>query len=284
MYTDGQVMAWATDEFIKLKGGNPMGVFTGKPLEFGGSIGREQATAQGGVYVLEQFNKVHKFVPGETRVIIQGFGNAGANVAELLGEQGYKITGISDSSGGLVCENGFDVAKAVSCKIEYGSVLKCEHTAIDYEVIKSQNGVRQVTNEELLATECDILILSALENQVHAQNAANVKAKVIVELANGPVTPEADEILAANNVIVLPDILMNAGGVTVSYFEMVQNAYGYYWQSEEVQKRLSEIMNSAYERVENAKQTYNCTYREASFITALKRLENLANIRGVFNQ
>jgi glutamate dehydrogenase/leucine dehydrogenase len=284
MYTDGQVMAWATDEYMKIKGGtsSSMGVFTGKPLEFGGSVGREQATAQGGVYVLTKYAENHNLDPKNLKVIIQGFGNAGANAAELLSKLGYKITGISDSSGGLICEEGFDVAKAISCKVEFGSVVKCEHTALNYETIKSQNGVKSVTNEELLEAECDILFLSALENQVTVKNAANIKAKIIVELANGPVTPEADLILKGKTEV-LPDILMNAGGVTVSYFEMVQNSYGYYWQPDEVQTRLKAIMEAAYEKVESVKSTYNCTYREASFITALKRLENLANIRGVFS-
>jgi glutamate dehydrogenase len=283
MYTDGQIMAWATDEYIKIKGGNPLGVFTGKPLEFGGSIGREQATAQGGIYVFNEYAKNKGLKAEGSRVIIQGFGNAGANVAELMAEQGYKIIGISDSSGGLICETGFDVTSALSCKIEYGSVLKCEHTAFNYDAAKGQSGVRIVTNEELLETECDVLVLSALENQVTAKNASNVKAKVIIELANGPVTPEADAILEQKGITVLPDILMNAGGVTVSYFEMVQNATNYYWHADEVQARLKEIMHNAYARVENAKMEFNCTYREASFITALKRLENLANIRGVFS-
>lgn len=280
MYTDGQVMAWATDEFIRLKGSNQLGVFTGKPLNFGGSIGREQATAQGGVYVLSAYSAKNNLDPKNSSVIIQGFGNAGANAAELLSSLGYKIIGISDSSGGLICEAGFDVKKAIKAKSEFGSVLKCEQSALD------PAKVLKVTNQELLETSCDILFLSALENQITKENAHNVKAKIIVELANGPVTPEADEILKNRpnqTTVVLPDILMNAGGVTVSYFEMVQNAYGYYWNSEEVQTRLKSIMETAFEQVENTKNNYNCTYREASFITALKRLENLANIRGVFS-
>jgi glutamate dehydrogenase len=283
MYTDGQVMAWATDEYIKIKGGNPLGVFTGKPIEFGGSAGRDKATAQGGVYILNEYAKKHGINPSSTTVVIQGFGNAGLNAAEILSEIGYKIIGLSDSSGGIIGQEGIDIASAISCKVEFGALVKCEHTALDYDKIKHQNGVKTVSNQELLETECDILILSALENQVTRDNVANIKAKVIIELANGPVTPEADLVLKQNNITVLPDILMNAGGVTVSYFEMVQNASNYYWQADEVQERLYEIMVGAYERVEDNKERFNCTYREASFITALKRLQNLANIRGIFS-
>jgi glutamate dehydrogenase/leucine dehydrogenase len=282
MYTDSQVMAWATDEYMKLKGGNQLGVFTGKPLEFGGSAGRDKATAQGGAYVLEEYRVAKNFEAEKSRVIIQGFGNAGSHMAEILDAAGYKIIGISDSSGGLICEDGFNIAAALSCKIEFGSVLKCEHTAINYENIKNDHVIKQVSNEELLEHDCDILVLSALENQVTGKNAANVKAKIVVELANGPVTPEADDILEKNNCVVLPDILMNAGGVTVSYFEMVQNYSNYYWHASEVQDRLKEIMVSAYERVQHIKDHHKSTYRQASFIAALKRLENLADIRGIF--
>ena len=283
MYTDGQVMAWATDEYMKIKGPNKLGVFTGKPLAFGGSAGREQATAQGGVYIWEKLAAKAQIVPSETKVIVQGFGNAGANVAELLANQGYQIIGISDSSGGLISQNGIDIKQASSCKIEFGSVTSCEHTAIDYDVLKSATTVKKVTNEELLQTECDILVLSALENQIHAENAAKINAKFIIELANGPVTPEADVILNQKGIIVLPDILMNAGGVTVSYFEWVQNGANYYWQDHEVQARLKEIMVNAFNFVESVRHTHNCSYREAAFISALKRLENLSIIRGVFN-
>lgn len=284
MYTDSQIMAWATDEFIRIKGGNPLGVFTGKPLEFGGSAGRQEATAQGGAYALVEYTKLNNISPENTKVVIQGFGNAGANMASILSKMGYKIVGISDSSGGLYAPNGIDIDKAISCKIEFGSVQKCEHTVLDYHEIEVQSGVKHVTNQELLELDCDILVLSALENQVTKDNAANVKAKVIVELANGPVTPEADSILEQNRITVLPDILMNAGGVTVSYFEMVQNATNYYWQEKEVQERLQEIMVSAFDKVHQAVQEYGCSYRIASFITALKRLENLATMRGVFRE
>jgi glutamate dehydrogenase/leucine dehydrogenase len=277
-------MAWATDEFIKIKGGNPLGVFTGKPLEFGGSAGRQEATAQGGAYALFEYAKLNNINPEQTKVVIQGFGNAGSNMADILSKMGYKIVGISDSSGALYAPNGFDIKQAISCKTEFGSVQKCQHTVLDYDKIENQQGVQHLSNQELLELDCDVLILSALENQITKENANNIQAKVIVELANGPVTPEADQVLESKNITVLPDILMNAGGVTVSYFEMVQNATNYYWQEQEVQDRLKEIMVSAFYKVNKAKTDYKCSFRVASFITALKRLENLATMRGVFNQ
>jgi glutamate dehydrogenase len=283
MYTDSQVMAWATDEYMALKGGDQMGVFTGKPLEFGGSAGREQATAQGGVYIWQQYAQQHGVNPSETSVIVQGFGNAGSNVARMLFKEGYKVVGISDSKGGIYCSEGIHVEQAITCKIEYGAVNECEHAAINYDQIEKGHACKRVTNEELLEQECDLLVLSALENQILKENADRIHAKYIFELANGPTSPEADEILNKNGVTLLPDILMNAGGVTVSYFEWVQNSNNYYWQEEEVQQRLKEIMLNAFYRVEYNKKKYECSYREAAFVTALERLSNLTKLRGVLS-
>jgi len=281
MYTDSEVMAWATDEFLKLKGGNAMGVVTGKPLEFGGSAGRESATAQGGVYVLKEFARKNDINPEETTVAIQGFGNAGSNAARILCEEGYKVIGLSDSKGGLYCPKGINIQEAITCKIEHGAVNVCEHTAIDYDKIKEGSACERISNEELLEMDCDILVLSAMENQIHKENADKIKAKFIIELANGPITNEADDILEKNKTEVLPDILMKAGGVTVSYFELVQNLQNYYWQESEVERRLQEIMLSAFERVVQIKEEFNCTFRQAAFISALSRLENLIKLRGI---
>ncbi len=281
MYTNSQTMAWMADEYMKIYGQQGLGVVTGKPEQFGGSSGRNEATAQGGIYALERYCLEHGLKPEGATVIVQGFGNAGSYAAQFLHEAGYKVVGISDSQGGIYAEGGIAIDQAMSCKIEYKSVIKCEHTAINYDQVKGQGGVRVVTNEELLEMPCDILVLSALENQVTGMNAANVKAKVIVELANGPVTPEADAVLDQRGVVVLPDILMNAGGVTVSYFEWVQNLANHYWQAETVQERLKEIMINAYERVSGYKKKYNTSYRKAAFITALARLEEIAKLRGV---
>lgn len=281
MYTDSEVMAWMADEYMKIKGNAGLGVVTGKPLEFGGSAGRDSATAQGGVYVFEKFAEQNGIQPEGTTVVVQGFGNAGSHVARLLQEQGYKVVGISDSKGGLYCSGGINIDQALVCKIESGAVNNCEKAAINYEQIQEGQACSRLTNEELLEVDCDILFLSALENQVTKDNADKIKAKYIIELANGPVSTDADPILAANGTVVLPDILMNAGGVTVSYFELVQNLSNYYWQEIEVQERLKEIMISAFDRVESIKQEFNCTYREAAFISALRRLENLIQLRGV---
>jgi len=279
VYTTPQIMAWIADEFSMLHDRNVLGVVTGKPIPVGGSAGRAEATSQGGVYVLLEALKAQNMNPSETRIVIQGFGNAGSNVAKLLAEEGFKIIGVSDSKGGLHCEGGLYPQQAIACKREEGSVGECFVAGIEY---KEEEGAacRKVTNEELLELDCDVLVLSALENQVTKDNAANVKAKVILELANGPTTPEADEILKGMNVLIIPDILANAGGVTVSYFELVQNESNFYWSAGEIQTRLKEIMEKAWESVEQTAKKHNATLREAAFIVALKRLEETMQMRG----
>jgi glutamate dehydrogenase/leucine dehydrogenase len=269
--TNGEIMAWMTDEYMKLGNLNKRGVVTGKPLEVGGSEGRDAATSQGGSYVWEEVAKEKGINPAETRVIIQGFGNAGSHMARIMGEQGYKVVGVSDSKGGVYCENGLDAAAMLKCKIEKGSVQECE-TQADH--------CTRVTNEELLEQDCDILVLAALENQVTEANAANIKAKYIIELANGPTTPEADKILEKNGVLVIPDILANAGGVTVSYFELVQNEAGYYWTADKIQRRLKPIMIKATQRIKEMMEKYNCSMRQAAFVSAMSRLEAMLKKRG----
>jgi glutamate dehydrogenase/leucine dehydrogenase len=269
--TNAEIMGWMTDEYMKLGNLNKNGVVTGKPLELGGSEGRDAATSQGGVYVLDEIVKEKGIDPANTKVVIQGFGNAGSHMARLMGEQGYKIIGVSDSKGGVYCENGLDAPCMISCKLEKGSVIECEKTC---------DNCRNMTNEELIEQECDILVLAALENQVHKDNADKIKAKYIVELANGPVTPEADKILEKNGVLVIPDILANAGGVTVSYFELVQNQNNYYWTGAKVQRRLKPIMVRAYERVIENQKKYNCSMRHAAFISAMVRIEKIERQRG----
>lgn len=269
--TNGQIMAWMTDEYMKLGNINKRGVVTGKPLECGGSEGRDAATSQGGFYVWDEVAKEKGINPAETKVVIQGFGNAGSHMARIMGEQGYKIVGVSDSKGGVYCAEGLDAPCVLKCKVEKGTVTECE----------SQCGsCERVTNEELIEKDCDILVLAALENQVTEENAANVKAKYIIELANGPTTPEADKILEKNGVLVIPDILANAGGVTVSYFELVQNEAGYYWTGDKVQRRLKPIMIKAYQRISEFMQEHNCSMRQAAFISAMHRLSVMLKVRG----
>lgn len=279
VYTNPQIMAWFADEYSKLQGFNDWGVVTGKPVEFGGSEGRNEATSQGGIYVFSEFMETIGKQPKDMTVIIQGFGNAGSNVAKIMAKDGYQIIGVSDSQGGLVCEHVISPDELMTCKIEKGTVKECGLIVSELHG-KEGEVCRKVSNEELLETECDILVLSALENQVTKENAANIKAKYILELANGPVTPEADKILEAKGIVVIPDILANAGGVTVSYFEQVQNKMNYYWTADEVSMRLKDIMVKAWQRVSGNAKKYSCSLRQAAFITSMGRLEKIIKIRG----
>lgn len=269
--TNGQIMAWMADEYMKLGNLNKNGVVTGKPLCVGGSEGRDEATSRGGSYILSEIAKEKGIKPEGTRVIIQGFGNAGSHMARILAEEGYTIIGVSDSKGGVYCEKGLDTPCMLKCKVEKGTVTKCESICSECQT---------VTNAELIEKDCDILVLAALENQVTEENADRVKTKLIIELANGPVSPEADKILDKKGIDVVPDILANAGGVTVSYFEWVQNQNNYYWSAEKIQRRLKPIMINAWNRVSEIKKKYNCTFRQAAFISAMARLEEMLKSRG----
>lgn len=270
VYTNPQIMAWIADEYSKLKGHNVLGVVTGKDLAVGGSEGRASATSQGGIYVLEEYLKEKEMKPQGMTAVVQGFGNAGSHVAQILYQHGFKVLAVSDSKGALYCEEGLEPDKALSCKVDKGQVGDC--------VLAGQS-CKMITNAELLELDCDVLILSAMENQVTKDNADRVKAKLILELANGPITPEADEVLAQKGIKVIPDILANAGGVTVSYFELVQNQQNYYWKEAEVQEKLKVIMCDAWHAVRDNAVKFNCTYREAAFITAMKRLESAIKLR-----
>ncbi|MEK7171889.1 MAG: Glu/Leu/Phe/Val dehydrogenase [Patescibacteria group bacterium] len=278
--TDGQIMAWIADEYSKITGKNTLGVVTGKPLSVGGSLGRDKATAKGGVYVLEEVMKEKKLDPKKTTVVIQGFGNAGANAARILDTAGYKVIAVSDSKGGIYCKDGIHAEKAVECKEETGAIQLCTTGKVNYKVSKGAT-CKNVTNKELLEIPCDLLVLSAMENQVTKGNAAKIKAKMILELANGPTTPEADAILEKRGIPVIPDILANAGGVTVSYFELVQNQMNYYWPKDEVQSRLKTIMVNAWKEVSSIQKQYKCSYRMAAFVKALLRLSEMMKLRGL---
>lgn len=275
--TDAQVMAWIADEYSKLKEGNTLGIVTGKPLSFGGSEGRFDATSQGGAYILEEVLRSRGGRPADTRVVIQGFGNAGANMAEILTRDGYKVVAVSDSKGALYCEGGLDALATMQCKIKKGSVAECG--GAEYQPHQGES-CRKVTNKELLELPCDVLVLAALENQITEENASRIQAKVIIELANGPTTVEADALLEKRGIVVIPDILANAGGVTVSYFEMVQNKQNYYWDLEEVQTKLKKVMVTAWKNVDAVRTKYNCSYRHAALIAAMKRLEEILKVRG----
>ena len=267
MYTTPQIMAWFMDEYSTLAGKYSPGVVTGKPIEVGGSLGRGTATAQGGAYVLEEYMKRNNLDPTKTKVIVQGFGNAGKYAAEILHSMGYIITGVSDSKGGLYNEKGLDPFCVTKAKEEKGSVTECS------------SGTK-VTNEEILEKPCDVLVLAAMENQVTDKNMKNIKAKIILELANGPTTSEADEHLAQKGVVLIPDILANAGGVTVSYFEWLQNQLQYYWPIEEVNSKLKRTMLESLDRVLDLQQTHKTTMRMAAYISAFDRLEKALKLRG----
>lgn len=267
MYTTPQMMAWFMDEYSRLVNEYQPGVVTGKPIEVGGSLGRGTATAQGGAYVLEEYMN-QKSMPIEgTKVVVQGFGNAGSYAAEILHGMGYTIVGVSDSSGGIYSEKGMDPFIVQKAKKEKGSVTKCSEGSM-------------VTNEELLEKPCDVLVLAAMENQVHEGNMKNIKAKIVLELANGPTSKEADDYLSEQGVVVIPDILANAGGVTVSYFEWLQNQQAYYWPEEEVKMKLKRIMLESLHRILNLQNEHKCNMRMGAYASAFDRLDKALKLRG----
>ncbi len=269
VYTTPQIMAWMMDEYSVIVGHNEPGMITGKPLSVGGSLGRGDATAKGGMYCLREAAKSMGMDLKKVRVAIQGFGNAGQYAHKLVTEMfGSKVVAVSDSKGGIYSEDGLNYSKVMEHKNKTGSVV-------------NYPGAKSISNEELLELGVDVLIPAALENQIRKDNAGKIKAKIVVELANGPTTPEADEILNKNNILDIPDFLANAGGVTVSYFEWVQNINGYYWSEEEVYEKLDKKMTKAFHDVMEAKKRYNTDPRMAAYIVAVGRVADAVKIRGV---
>jgi glutamate dehydrogenase (NAD(P)+) len=268
VYTTPQIMAWMMDEYAFLRGHNVPGVITGKPIPLGGSEGRGDATARGGMFCVREAAKLLGFDTQGATMAIQGFGNAG-QYAATLGEEllGLKIVAVSDSRGGVYNPNGMDPEALIDHKVETGTVVEFPEG-------------EDVTNAELLELDVDILAPAALENQITADNAGNVKAKVVAELANGPTTLDADEILFDNDIYVIPDFLCNAGGVTVSYFEQVQNAYGYYWKEDRVHELLDEKMSTAFHNVAEAAEDYDVNNRIAAYIVAVGRVAEACKLRG----
>lgn len=267
VYTNAQTMSWMLDEYEKTIGKNEPGVITGKPIVLGGSLGRDTATAQGGVYVLHQYLETVEGGVKPKKVVVQGLGNAGYTAAEILHKAGHSIIGVSDSSGGVWSDTGFDPALVMKNKEEgkkLGDGLK----------------LHSVSNEELLLLPCDVLVVAALDNQLREDNAGEVKAKIILELANGPTTPEADKIFESKGIVVIPDVLANAGGVTVSYFEWVQNRQQFYWTLGEVQDKLKAIMVDSLHEVMNFQKKYITSLRGASYLLAIHRLYEAMRLRG----
>jgi len=257
VYTTPEIMGWMLDEYQKLTGKKAPAFITGKPLELGGSKVRDIATALGGVYVLEE--AVKKIGLKEKKVAIQGFGNAGGTMARLLAKRGYPIVAVSDSKGGIYDGKGLDIDEVIKVKEMKGTVM-------------GYAKAKKISNEELLESNCSILIPSALSGVITKENAGKIKAKIVLELANGPTTPEADEILSTRKVLVLPDILANAGGVTVSYFEWVQNKKNESWSEQEVKKRLQERMISAFQQIWNEFSDEKNSFRTAAYVFALKKI------------
>jgi glutamate dehydrogenase (NAD(P)+) len=273
VYTTPQIMAWMMDEYAVMRGYNVPGVITGKPIPLGGSAGRGDATARGGMYTIREAAKVLDIDLSKARVAIQGYGNAGQFAHQLVKELfGSKVVAISDSKGGVFCdcEDGLDFDAAVDWKKQHGTVAT-------YECC---DDTKKITNAELLELDVDVLIPAALENQIGDWNAGNIKAKIVAELANGPTTPAGDEILHKNGVYVIPDFLCNAGGVTVSYFEQVQNAYDYYWEVDEVYTRLDKKMTAAFHAVHKAAQKYNIHNRMGAYIVSVARVAEAMRLRG----
>lgn len=268
VYTTPQIMAWMMDEYSKMLGYNVPGVITGKPLTLGGSLGRGDATAKGGMYCLRESAKKLKIDLKNATVAVQGYGNAGQFAHKLVTEMfGSKVVAVSDSQGGIYSEKGLDFKSVLAFKDKNGTVSGFPDT-------------KKISNAELLELNVDVLIPAALENQITAANADRIKPKISLELANGPTTPEADLILAKNKVLVIPDFLANAGGVVVSYFEWVQNINGYYWTEEEVYARLDKKMTSAFWNVMNAADQYKADTRSAAYIVAVKRVADAVKVRG----
>lgn len=271
--TNAETMGLIMDTYSMLKGYTVPGVVTGKPVEIGGSLGRSEATGRGVMITAMQLMKKLGMQPENTRAAVQGFGNVGSAAADLLAKQGVKICALSDVSGGIYCADGLDVSKVRAfIAAEKGRFLK------DYTV----DDVRHITNEELLEADVDLLIPAALENQITAENAGKIRAKYIVEAANGPTSVEADAILAQRGITVVPDILANAGGVVVSYFEWVQNIQSLMWEEKEVNRHLEEIMVRAFEEVWSICEEKQVTMRMAAYMSALKRLITAKHFRPIF--
>ena len=267
--TDGQVMAWVLDTYSARVGHQALGVVTGKPVALGGSVGREEATGRGVMVVLRRFLLTQGKSLEGMRVAVQGFGNVGSHAARLLHERGAVVVAISDQYGGLHDPGGLDIPAAMLHYAEVGQ-------------LKGFPEGDEIANEELLTIDCDVLIPAAIENTVDERVAPHIKAGIVVEGANGPTTPRADEILRENGVTVLPDILANAGGVTVSYFEWVQGLDNYFWDLKRVQDELQKVMERAFDAVNATADAEDCDYRTAAYTLAVRRVAEASKLKGLY--
>ena len=268
VYTNSMIMGWMADEYASIVGRVSPAVITGKPIALGGSLGRDDATARGGFYLLRHLETELGVGPG-SKVAIQGFGNAGSHMADLLHHAGYKIVAVSDSRHAVHAPDGISFDRLIEAKRNGG-----------LKTLDGTDGVHEIAPDALVAVDCDVLVPAALENLIHADNAHLVKARVIVELANGPITPEADEILGQKKIAILPDILANAGGVTVSYFEWVQNRQGYYWTIAEIHQRLKASMEAEGRAIWQLACDRDISLRGAAYVHALSRLAEAIEAHG----
>jgi len=269
VYTDSQTMAWIMDTYSMTKGYSALGVVTGKPVSLGGSEGRNEATARGCLVVCEEACKIKKMNLRGASVAIQGFGNAGSVAARLFTEKKARVIAISDSRGGVFNSRGIDPLKAVRYKERSGTVV-------------GMPGTSRISNDDLLTMKCDILIPAALENAITLNNADQIKAKIVAEAANGPTTPHADEVLARRGIMLLPDILANAGGVTVSYFEWVQDLQGFFWAEGEVNAKLESVMRRAFQEVHDTMRKHRTHMRTGAYVLAVGRVAEATLVRGLF--
>jgi glutamate dehydrogenase/leucine dehydrogenase len=267
--TTPQIMAWMMDTYSMHVGYSCPGVVTGKPLELGGSLGRTEATGRGAFFTLDELQKIHKFKPSETTIAAQGFGNVSLYFTLLSSEAGYKVVAVSDSSCGIYNANGLDIKKVQEYKLKNKS-------------LKGFPGAEEITNAQLLELDVDVLAPSALEGAINSSNVKNIKAKYIIEGANGPVTTDADKVLFNKDVTIVPDILANSGGVTVSYFEWVQDLANYFWTEDDVNQKLHMIIQKSFKDVWAISKEKKIDMRTAAFVLALQRLQKAIKLRGVY--
>jgi glutamate dehydrogenase len=266
VFTNSQIMAWMMDEYSRIREFDSPGFITGKPIVLGGSQGRETATAKGVTICIEQAAKKKGIELKGARVVVQGFGNAGSFLAKFMHDAGAKVIGISDAYGALHDENGLDIDYLLDRRDSFGTVTKLFNNTI--------------SNKELLELDCDILVPAAIQNQITAANAHDIKAKIVVEAANGPTTLEATRILTERGILLVPDVLASAGGVTVSYFEWVQNNQGYYWTEEEVETRLRDVLVRAFENVYNTHISRGVNMRLAAYMVGVRKMAEASQFRG----
>ncbi|MFX1488133.1 MAG: Glu/Leu/Phe/Val dehydrogenase [Promethearchaeota archaeon] len=271
MNTGEREMAWIMDTYSMNKGRSVPGVVTGKPIEIGGTVGRTEAPGTGMYYILESLCERENFSLSSSKVAIQGFGKVGSVVAQILSNVGCKIIAITDSIGGIYSDKGLNVNKLISWK-QQGKSLK------DYK----DNGMKKITNEELISTKCDILVPAATENQIYSGNANDINCKIILEGANSPTTSQADAILNEKGIIVIPDILANSGGLCVSYFEYIQDIHSYFWNLERVNREMQRILIRAFESVLNLSSEEEISYRTAAYAIGAERLGKAHELRGLF--